>query len=684
MPILGSSPLGLVLDSSDNTRSKIGEYVLSSSDENGNKFYTSLFGRDGDTTSTSEFNFIPDDSTLYDISTQEIIDYCKEHPMMKLSYADFAYLKDLGVYPNNRLIIARRFAAPVDDDLINNDNQVTPLATLISWVPDNAEFFDVSFGEEWTNAEVSIKNLLNEASTNRDLLAGDNAGAPLGTFLSEGAAAVPLPGWSEGLQYQVFRELGLTERQASDLPFGNPNLIRAAKRRTTAGKDESFEGFTTTISVKMTVVYEQKFISGVDPTGVYYDIISNVLNFGSSESKFMFNEEALGANNKFAEFINKLGSGDKEKVFDALVQFADALGSALIKVASEIVKALTKLAKDTKKAFDESENVVSGTVNAVDVVAKSLFGLLTKIIAGVVSKYKVRIVGILDALTGSPSTPWHVTIGNPKRPVFSSGDMITDNISVKFGKVLAFNDLPSSVTIDFTLKNARALGAQEIYRKLNCGKKRTYKRIRLDLLSENDDNLKSRIKEIDNLSEVLKKAEDEADVELRREEASGGSSNQGAPLENTGQSRANTPNNTNNPRNNSVVNTIEASYECVKNYNFIIDEIISIMNLRDSYGLSGKPIFRAFKGIWNDKEEKAVNALKQEIIGKSLKANVDAVGKCNEVKSKLDSALSKIYAATLSTNKPSFAQVDYFDLSASSARTRTSFNAEKKSINCDF
>ena len=48
--------------------------------------------------------------------------------------------------------------------------------------------------------------------------------------------------------------------------------------------------------------------------------------------------------------------------------------------------------------------------------------------------------------------------------------MITDNnVSLKMGPTLAFNDLPSNITVEFTLKNARPLGMQEILAKFNTG-----------------------------------------------------------------------------------------------------------------------------------------------------------------------------------------------------------------------
>jgi hypothetical protein len=70
-----------------------------------------------------------------------------------------------------------------------------------------------------------------------------------------------------------------------------------------------------------------------------------------------------------------------------------------------------------------------------------------------------------------------VTIGNPKKPIFSSGDMLCKEVSLTVGKNLAFNDLPSYIKIEFTLENARSLGAQEIFNRFNTGRGRSYTRV---------------------------------------------------------------------------------------------------------------------------------------------------------------------------------------------------------------
>lgn len=465
-----NSPLGITLFPQVNDRPSVGRYSVIGST------FSSLFSNKMEG-GRNPFEFNVNTNYNSDIKTSSIIEDSESVPAMKLKYSDFAYLKNLGVYPNNRLIIARRFDSGVDDDLRAlslTAKNVTPISTLISWVPDNSEFISTKFGEEWVESEASFKNILNDLG--KDVLVGDNKGGSLGNAMAGAGGIVPLPGFTEGLQYEIFKSLGMTDIDAANLPLGNPNLIRQSKRRKTLAKEEADSGLKCKFSVEMTVEYEQKFINGVDPSIVYYDIIANALTFGTSESKFQFRGDFVGG--KFKEFLDNIGSGDPGRLKAALLDFVTKIATALKNVGNELVKLFSKSTKTPKdeeerKAAEDDKNRQDKN-KKLDFVKDKLANIATTIIAGLVSKYKLRILGVVNSLTGSPSAPWHVTVGNPRRPIFSSGDMVVENVEISLGKLLSFNDLPSSIKLKLTLESARNLGAQEIYKKFNCGKERSY------------------------------------------------------------------------------------------------------------------------------------------------------------------------------------------------------------------
>lgn len=230
---------------------------------------------------------------------------------------------------------------------------------------------------------------------------------------------------------------------------------------------------TCTVQVKMLCEYELKYISGIDPTIVWMDLIGTILRFGTSESENYGLSKSVSA--KLIRWANNPQSLLKE-VFSSIK-------SAISGIVSEVTAKIEEIFNDAKAAVDKAteeekadppkepdplaaaNEEKSASLKILDSISK----ILGDVSEGLIQKYRVKIIGIVNALAGLPSTPWHLTIGNPMRPIFCSGDMLTKSVSLKLGPQLAFNDLPSSITVEFTLENARALGMQEIMGKFNSG-----------------------------------------------------------------------------------------------------------------------------------------------------------------------------------------------------------------------
>jgi hypothetical protein len=423
------------------------------------------------------------DST-YDISTLDLIDWSKKskNASIELDEMDFIFLKNLGVYTNNRLIIARRFPFGIYDDLTNSvSKNVKPISKLVSWVKDGENFIDIDFSEKWVESDASFIEILN--GIGKDLTTNisktDNP-TDWGSAMAAGGGIVPLAGFTEVFQYNVLNKLAGTEQSTVDytsLPQGNPNLIRQSKRRDVArdGKD-NFNGVNGAFKVSMKVEYEQKYVYGIDPAFAYYSIIANALNFGTSVSSFNFTGNLGG---KLKAFVDKISSGDGNKLLSAIKDFVLAIVDALKTMANQLISFVKK--------------VVKGDINFTE-IGNKILDTITKGISSIINKYKVKIIGVINSLTGTPSGPWHITIGNPKHPIFSSGDMIADKVKMTLGNVLSFNDLPSSITLEIDFTSARNLGGQEIFQKLNCGKERTYAiapgyQNGIDFLTQNSDKI---------------------------------------------------------------------------------------------------------------------------------------------------------------------------------------------------
>jgi hypothetical protein len=385
---------------------------------------------------------------VYDTSILNIVEKTA-NTSAALRPSDFAYLKNLGVYPNNRLVIARRFAGPMPDDIFAKGSQ--PLSVMITWKPEGDDFLDISFGEFWEEAKADFTSVLNDITKDIVGKAGGDQSAKL-------LSAIPLPGFTEPIQRSILKKFGvLDENSPAGSPTGDPNLIKEAKRRKTVGYGQAGSGLMCKVSIKMIVEYEQKFISGIDPTVVFMDILANAVRFGTTDKvKFGLSNDAA-----------KLITGAVNDPGKFVIETVDAIKGAIDDAVKDIKVFISGIIK-APKAPDPAK--------AAQAVSGSLTKILTEIknaLSLTIQKYRLEIEGIVRALALLPSTPWHVTIGNPLRPIFCSGDMYTTDINLKLGPTLAFNDLPSYITIDFTLTNARNWGADDIMSKFNTGYLRT-------------------------------------------------------------------------------------------------------------------------------------------------------------------------------------------------------------------
>jgi hypothetical protein len=424
---------------------------------------TSVDKKSGNVTSINNAAGIHNDD-MHDTSISSIVQYCNSHPGMELDFADFAYLKNVGVYPNNRLIIARRFPSPIGSDL--TAVKVQPLSTLISWMnEEDADAISIKFNEVYGDGEANFTQVLNDIGSDLKASSDQTAAGNLGNIVGKAFDILPFPGFMEGVINQVMNEMGLTEHGFGNSPFGNPNIIAQSRIRKTQDFSQSGSGLEGKFNIKMVVEYEQKFINGVDPTLVYLDIIQNALSFGTSDSSFRFNT-AFGEG--VEGVIKDMISGDIALVFSALVKLVQSILNAIVKVVSDLAEAFLQGPEE-----DGEDDLDSGTI--IDMFAEAI----KRTFGHVISKYKIRLLGIVNALTGAPSTPWHVTIGNPRKPFFSSGDMECTDVTLTLGKTLAFNDLPSSVKLTVNFTSARNLGAQEIFNRFNTGKGRSYARTKL-------------------------------------------------------------------------------------------------------------------------------------------------------------------------------------------------------------
>jgi len=359
-------------------------------------------------------------------------------PSMKLVPADFAYLTDLGVYPINRLIILRRYAEGVVVRNNLNDIDAEPISTIVGWVSDKEEkMFSITFSERWKNSTELFWNSI--------------AGIIKDETMIDVSNSIPAPGWAQGFLYQFLAKSGYASDtiEPGEIPIGDPDVLKESMTRETES-----QGLESTFSFTLKTSYEQKYIQGVDSGSAMLDIINNSLRMGTSDMKYM-----LGGKTK--DLMTTVSGGASEWV-------------ATIK---EIVKSFADTTLEMIKKTGESTaiavNLISGKEDKVNDVAN----IISDALDAAIKRYRWKLRGSLGVTTGEPTTPWHLTIGNPRNPIVSVGNMIVEG-TLDFGNEMGFNDMPTQIDATYVVKLGRSLGKNEIVDILDNTYSREYSNVK--------------------------------------------------------------------------------------------------------------------------------------------------------------------------------------------------------------
>ena len=386
------------------------------------------------------------------LSLQNLIAWSEKYPALQLKFQDFAYCKKLGYYPNNRLIVLRRFKAGVPDNLFDYVNESgnlgynQPLSTMVTWWKPDEEIGDMTFNfnEEWKTYDSGLMDTFKESLSNLTGGLLDNiTGGDSKTKKSAGANDLITALLSDKLTTNPdFRREDGTPYTRSGM--GNPNLIYEAMVRKTGG-----DGLKSEVKFNISFEYEMRDINGIDPGIAMLDLISNCTRMGTTTAEFRYNIPIL----KESESVKALINGNVSKA-------SKAFKEDIKKFTSGIKEIFTDVTDNLKNA-----SITSG---------EGLGNIVSSGVEYIISRYRENLKAALSVETGLPSGIWHITIGSPKSPIISCGDLVLSSSTLKLGNELGYNDFPNSFKIDYTLDSARTRGRDELTRIFNAGRGRVY------------------------------------------------------------------------------------------------------------------------------------------------------------------------------------------------------------------
>ena len=378
------------------------------------------------------------------------------------AYSDFMYCKHLGKVSNNHLITLRRFPLPVDDyigasgenetDRINRAaKNASCIGCMVTWMGvsgnELSSILKYSFKMpfKWQDAEFQDKK--GSADEQTTMLNG------IFSVFDKTYQKQYMEGYAGEAANTVFNNyLGI---KMGNAPYKSTDYTDFRDRNKVYGPVDSIRGTYIrsdeglTFDQKLTLVfeYELRSYNGINPKQAMLDLISNILNVTYTTGSFWgggFKGFAAHQSNIFANLNIFKAKGGFTDFVDKLSEDLSDLGKGIKNISIENVKEMLN---------SIGGMLLAGKLNELGRPQKAMYNSL---------------------LSPAPIGFWHVTIGNPKRPIMSIGNMIITNVSIEHNGPLGLDDFPTGLKVTVELDRGKPRDLRDIEKLYMQGTDRIY------------------------------------------------------------------------------------------------------------------------------------------------------------------------------------------------------------------
>lgn len=393
-----------------------------------------------------------------DCSVKALVDASARGEMGRAiyTYADFMFCKHLGRISNNYLITLRRFPFPSGDHINytipNESNKHRPdIGRMVTWLgtPGNDMSSILKFSVNLPYTEMNSE--IQTAAAN-----ADNSGGFLGGLMNLGSSS-----YLNGMLNGSAGNTGISFIQAAATPlFGSNNFTSGLA----APNDNSWAyhrdehkvyGPVDTITetmyrqgpekggikfeqdISLTFDYELRSFDGINTRAAFLDLLANILavtftnatywggavrGTGAAQSNIFANLPIFHMSPKDMTF-----TGITDKIFSSISQMSAQFNNGV--PVTDLKSAMNALGNLAKGVFT---GITAGALNAMGRPAKNALNSL---------------------INFAPQGMWHLTIGNPKHPIMSMGNMVITNCTVEHYGPLGLDDFPTGLKVVMTLKH---------------------------------------------------------------------------------------------------------------------------------------------------------------------------------------------------------------------------------------
>ena len=394
-------------------------------------------------------------------SIRELVDASSNGSMGRAtySYSDFMYCKHLGKVSNNYMITLRRFPLPVGDfigaqgiDSYTRDKASSQTASsigcMVTWLGvsgnEMSSILKYNFNMPFKFEDAQRQDLQGGADETQTML-----NSIFSTFDQQYRKQY-MEGYAGEAGNQFFKYLGVdlgsppyknyAGQEDSLKVYGPVDSIRSTYMR-----DD--KGLTFTQNFSLVFEYELRSYNGINGKQAMLDLISNILNvtyttgsfwsggykgFAAHQSNIFTNLNIFKANGGFTDFVDKF------------VDDLSGLGNTIKNFSL----------KDAFKGLNQLGGMmIAGFLNKLGRPNKVMYNSL---------------------LSPAPIGFWHVTIGNPKRPIMSIGNMVITDVGIEHQGPLGLDDFPTGLKVTVQLDRGKPRDLRDIEKLYMQGTDRIY------------------------------------------------------------------------------------------------------------------------------------------------------------------------------------------------------------------
>ena len=413
----------------------------------------------------------------------------------KYRYIDFMFCRDLGKIPNNHLLTLRKFTRPVGDNINTrlpksdtpyNFNQSMDVGRLVTWFGNGDNKLEDIIKYNYVATFKQFDSKIQEVDSHEDDESTGIIGKIVNTInprynqaMSQGRTGAhnfisQLGGRYLSTSYANFGRGGQYDRHQI---FGMYDHHKIYEPKNTIQSTHVYEG-KLTFSQEFTIKFSYKLraYDNINPRAAFLDLIGNILAVTYRSGTFW------GGSRMFRGAPpNKVGTAKVNAFLDRTFDTLGGIGNNLLSgnldiggTLGSIWGAVKQIASD---AFNTAKSLALGNTSTKGKSPLQVIGAIVKhtgLWSGVQGMIKNGLgrpaVYALDSLlTGDNVGLWHLTIGNPRNPIMSIGNLIIDKSEITQSGPLGLDDFPTDLMVSVSLKHGRPRDSAEIQKMYTKG-----------------------------------------------------------------------------------------------------------------------------------------------------------------------------------------------------------------------